>query len=59
MYNTNFCCSLGHFTNCKSVISESDDFINQFSSNKITIVYVQVGITDISMIEEESKLNKN
>lgn len=49
----------GHFSNCKYDISERDDFVYQFSSIKVTIIYVQVGITDISVFEEETKLNKN
>lgn len=43
----------GHFSNCKSDISERDDFVYQFCSVKVTIIYVQVGITEISVFEEE------
>lgn len=48
----------GHFSNCKSDISERDDFVYQFCSVKVTIIYVQVGITEISVFEEEKTKQK-
>lgn len=49
--------AFGAFTSCKSTVNKRNDFVFQFSSDKVTTAHV--GISDISMFEEEMKLSKN